>query len=258
MDAILTRVPMLATLTSQQIVLSVVAVVAVGLLIQAVYNFFIDCKRQSLMKNIPMPPQRHPFSHVMDLLAGRPWDVMMGWLRKYGSVVRFHFLDTYIILGDPDLIRHVFQTNYENYLKDLKASYKPFLDILGTGLITSHGDLWRKQRGLVATAFRMEILGHAATISREAVDRLTARLEKWRGTGKPIEMAEEFRHMTLQVIGEAVLSMAPEVADEVFPKLYLPIAQEVCCKHLCLCIATSPVTLCRWGNLMRLCLCDES
>ena len=36
-------------------------------------------------------------------------------------------------------------------------------------------------------------------VAKAAVDRLCHRLEKYRGTGKSIELAEEFRVMTLQV-----------------------------------------------------------
>jgi cytochrome P450 len=39
-------------------------------------------------------------------------------------------------------------------------------------------------------------------------------------------MGEEFRLLTLQVIGQAVLSMSPEESDRVFPQLYLPIVEE--------------------------------
>lgn len=52
------------------------------------------------------------------------------------------------------------------------------------------------------------------------------KLERVRGTGKPFEIAEEFRRLTLQVIGEAILSLAPEESDRVFPHLYLPIMEE--------------------------------
>lgn len=53
-----------------------------------------------------------------------------------------------------------------------------------------------------------------------------AKLEKLRGTRATIEISEEFRHLTLQVIGEAILSLTPEESDRVFPHLYLPIMEE--------------------------------
>lgn len=41
-----------------------------------------------------------------------------------------------------------------------------------------------------------------------------------------MELAEELRMLTLQVIGEAILSLSPEESDRVFPHLYLPIMEE--------------------------------
>ena len=53
----------------------------------------------------------------------------------------------------------------------------------------------------------MEILDDVVDIATRAVDRLCVKLEKIRGTGREIELAEEFRLLTLQVIGEAILSL---------------------------------------------------
>lgn len=39
-------------------------------------------------------------------------------------------------------------------------------------------------------------------------------------------MEEEFRLLTLQIIGEAILSLPPDECDRVFPQLYLPVMEE--------------------------------
>jgi cytochrome P450 len=70
----------------------------------------------------------------------------------------------------------------------------------GTGLVTSTGDSWKRQRALVGPAFRRDILEETAGVAKRAVDRLSVRLEAKRGTGEKVELAEEFRVMTLQVI----------------------------------------------------------
>ncbi len=41
------------------------------------------------------------------------------------------------------------QTGQRLYDKDLDFSYKPFLSILGTGLVTANGAHWQKQRLLM-------------------------------------------------------------------------------------------------------------
>lgn len=52
-------------------------------------------------------------------------------------------------------------------------------------------------------------------IAMHAAGRLGAKLEAARGSGRPVDMEEEFRLLTLQVIGEAVLSLPPEECDRV-------------------------------------------
>ena len=51
-------------------------------------------------------------------------------------------------------------------------------------------------------------------ISKAAVDRLSRKLAALKGTGRPVDMAEELRMLTLQVIGEAILSLPPEECDK--------------------------------------------
>lgn len=45
------------------------------------------------------------------------------------------------------------------------------------------------------------------------------KLEAAKRSGQPVDMEEEFRLLTLQVIGEAVLSLPPEECDRVSPAL---------------------------------------
>lgn len=108
-------------------------------------------------------------------------------------------MQTGVIVSDPDHIRHVMDKNQRNYPKDIELAYKPFLHILGTGLVTSSGESWKRQRRLMSVAFRRDILEETAGVAKRAVDRLSLRLEEKRGTGEPVELAEEFRVMTLQV-----------------------------------------------------------
>ncbi len=102
-------------------------------------------------------------------------------------------------MTDLQHLRYVMDKNQKNFAKDTDLSYKSFLDILGTSIITSHGDRWRAHRNLLGPAFRVDILEETAHVAKKAADRVSAKLERLRGTGKTIDMAEEFRVMTLEV-----------------------------------------------------------
>ncbi|KAK9835127.1 hypothetical protein WJX81_000142 [Elliptochloris bilobata] len=131
-----------------------------------------------------------------------------------------------VVVGTAEGLKRVFQTRQRAYVKDLDFSFHPFLPILGTGLVTADGELWQRQRLLIGTALRIDILDDVVGIAMRAVGRLSAKLEAARGSGRSVDMEEEFRLLTLQVIGEAVLSLPPEECDRVFPQLYLPVMAE--------------------------------
>ncbi|KAJ9506750.1 hypothetical protein QJQ45_013291 [Haematococcus lacustris] len=170
--------------------------------------------------------------HVVPLLTcaykGKgAWDVMEEWIKMRGPIVRYRILNTQgVAVCDPAALKRVFQTGQKVYNKDLGLSYKPFLPILGSGLVTADGELWQKQRLLIGPALRTDILDDIIPIARNATERLCKKLAGQRGTGQPVDVEEEFRLLTLQVIGEAVLSMEPEECDRVFPQLYLPVMEE--------------------------------
>lgn len=130
------------------------------------------------------------------------------------------------------LIKRIFQTEQRLFLKDVDLAYYTFLPILGTGLVTSDGNLWQKQRLLMSYVLRVEILDEVVIIAKQAVQRLAQKLNKIkfntdyfdihlkllyliRGKNIAIDLEEEFRLLTLQVIGYAILSLSPEECDNV-------------------------------------------
>jgi cytochrome P450 len=212
---------------------NVAAVATAVLVIMGIRAILWKWSADQVLRKLPVPPGSLPFlGHALKLGEGAPWDTIHKWIVDCGreedkGMIKLDFLmTTGVVISHPDHIKHVFSKHQKNYPKDNALSFKPFLDILGTGIVTSHGDSWKRQRRLVAPAFRFDILEETTGVAKAAVDRLCHRLEKYRGTGKSIELAEEFRVMTLQVIGELILSLSPEESARVFPKLYLPIVEE--------------------------------
>lgn len=166
------------------------------------------------------------FGQALILAQGCPWEHMYRWVTGK-SLVKFRVLHrTGIIVGDPKGLKRIFQTGYKLYDKDLDFSYGPFLPILGTGLVTANGKHWQKQRLLMAPALRIDMLDDILPIAKRAADRLAMKLKDVKNTKVAVDIEEEFRLLTLQVIGEAILSLGPEECDAVFPALYLPVMEE--------------------------------
>src|SRR5574338_637961 len=55
---------------------------------------------------------------------------------------------------NPDIVKHVLQDNQRNYVK----KYDQAKPLLGEGLVTSEGELWRRQRRLIQPAFHKQKL----------------------------------------------------------------------------------------------------
>ena len=145
----------------------------------------------------------------------------------YGLIYRFHlFGSDCVCVADPELLKVMLQTKLEIYKKDLEWTYKPFLVLLGSGLVTADGKNHRRQRTLLSHTLRFDILDEIPEMALRAVQRLCVRLEKAKADGSVVEMAEEFRTLTLQVIAEAILSIPHEESDATFATMYLPIVEE--------------------------------
>jgi cytochrome P450 len=73
--------------------------------------------------------------------------------RTYGDVVPLRIVHRKcLLISDPELIEQVVVSKSKNFIKHFGLRiYKP---ILGNGLVTSEGELWRRQRKLSAPAFQ--------------------------------------------------------------------------------------------------------
>lgn len=234
-------------------VTSIVGLVTVGMVVAYIVMMMVwkvvgEVMRWTVVhagtKKVPMAPGcQWVIGHVRTLASGCAWEQMYDWVkwseknhRGNGdgnggngshSVVKFRVGHrSGIVVGDPRGIKRIFQTRYKLYDKDLDFSYGPFLPILGTGLVTANGAHWQKQRILMAPALRVDMLDAILPIAKRGAQRLSEKLERVRGKRAAIDIEEELRLLTLQVIGEAILSLGPEECDAVFPALYLPVMEE--------------------------------
>jgi cytochrome P450 len=196
------------------------------LMIFLYYIFDGEARRRKM--NAPNVSGGVPFfGQVFKMLHGSPWLVFKEWSRTYGQIATFHlFGSNALLVSDPELLRVILQTKVHIFQKDLDWVYKPFLVILGNGLVTAHGENWRRQRTLLSSALRIDILQYIPQMAISAVKRFSKKLNDSCQTGEPLEMAEEFRTLTLQVIAEAILSLEPSESDSTFAKMYLPIVEE--------------------------------
>ena len=106
------------------------------------------------------------------------------------------------LINDPEAIRRVLVSEAEHFPKEENqlAILKP---LLGNGLLTAEGLEWRRNRKIAAPIFQHSSIKDFAPIFVRAAEESVSRLLTQKST---ISIDREMTRLTLQVIGEAVLS----------------------------------------------------
>ncbi len=167
-----------------------------------------------------VPRGRWLVGHLWDFKQ-RPLDTMTSWRGRYGDLVRFQFGTTSCyLLSHPDLAEEVLLHNSEDFGKIYDADKPTGLGlVLGNGLLTSEGPVWKKNRRLIQPVFQRQHVAEMAYEMATAGERL---LDRW---GKldlrqPVEIAGEMMKLTLDVITRTMFSTSfLHEADHLAPAL---------------------------------------
>jgi cytochrome P450 len=207
------------------------ALVALALVLNLSYFW----KNSTMSKRFGMPvmhstPQGRSYpclGQAINFLRYRPWDLLTNWHRLYGPIVCFNLLGaTMFSIASPDLLKVVLQSKISAVKKDIANTMKPFLSILGTGIVTSEDESWMKQRLKMSNPLRRDVLEIIPRQTLIAVQRLMVIMDKAADAGQEIPIGSSLRHLTLQVISGSFLSLSAEESDSTFAEMYLPIVDE--------------------------------
>ena len=150
----------------------------------------------------PSPPARLQDA-LSFFLFGAPRDlanVYMEVARTFGDAVKFgsgrwalHFF------SHPNAVKHILQDNNANYPK-LPQFNNQMKDVVGEGLVTSEGDLWRRRRRLLQPAFHRQRIAAFVTVMAE---RTATFLDDWQPyvqTGQIFDVFDEMRRLTIAIV----------------------------------------------------------
>ncbi|MCA9689426.1 MAG: cytochrome P450, partial [Myxococcales bacterium] len=154
----------------------------------------------------PLAPGLPVIGHALAILRD-PLGVLTETMRSRDQVRWQVGPFRFIVVNHPDDVRHVLITNQRNYIKS--RTYKPLSLVLGSGLVTSEGELWKRQRRLVQPAFHHRRLAEFAdtmvACARDLVDA-------WEGVDQPIDAHEAMNALTFRIVGRTLFST--ELAGE--------------------------------------------
>ena len=146
-----------------------------------------------------------------------PWRLLKapdGWLdfltrcvQEYGDIVSFRFLGVPVcLINDPAAVERVLMTDHQNFTKSL--DYRALSRVLGNGLLTSEGDLWKRQRRLVQPAFYRERIQAYGGIMTSYATRL---VESWRD-GEVRDIHRDMMRVTLEITARSLFNV--EIASD--------------------------------------------
>jgi cytochrome P450 len=140
---------------------------------------------------------------------GDAFQTMLDWHRRYGDLVgyrlgpwRFH------MLSHPALAEEVLIERQDLFIKMYEVAKPVGISlILGQGLATSRGELWKRQRRLMQPMFhRSRVAGFGGEIA--AAGRGV--VERWRRLDpvEPVNVSHEMMRATLEVITRTMFSIS--------------------------------------------------
>ncbi len=140
---------------------------------------------------------------------------------EYGEVASTHARGRHIVaISGSEAARHVLVSNQDNYGKGIE--YELLRIVLGEGLLTSEGELWRRQRKLVQPMFAKRYLsaftGHMTAATADALDSGPLVPE---ASGQELDVNRAMMELTLDVVGRALFGadLTGETAARVGPAM---------------------------------------
>ena len=131
--------------------------------------------------------------------------------REVGDCYEFRVAGERIkVIVHPDDVAAMLLDRRHKYIKG--ASYDQFRRLIGKGLISSEGDLWRRQRRIIQPSFRRETVRSFGDGMVARTDRMLDRWASHHADGRVFDVHAELMRLTLEIIANALFEL--ELRDD--------------------------------------------
>jgi cytochrome P450 len=153
--------------------------------------------------------------------------------KSYGDVVRMRFLYlTVHFLYHPDDIEYVLSTNAKNFIKSRSLRSPFFQRLVGKGLLTSEGEVWKRQRRLAQPAFHRQRISGYGDVMVEYTRRMIAR---W-NSGEIRDIHRDMMRLALEIVVKTLfnadVSNDADKVGVVLSRLVKPFASQATLKWI--------------------------
>jgi cytochrome P450 len=159
--------------------------------------------------------------------AGNLVELFNSYTASLGNSFVFHFggLKPAIVSTDPVVLEHVLKANAENYQKS-ELQMKRMRHFLGPGLLTFHGEQWRKQRRLIHQGgFSTTKLAGMVAMMHQSLAESLERFDR-RVQNGPVDIYSEMMNITFRMVSRSLFSASIKDDDVDYISETILIVQE--------------------------------
>ncbi len=147
----------------------------------------------------------HWLGGCMGQVQREPLSLYHNAWKQHGDFVKLRALPGiyFYLLTHPDAVEHVLTSNHKNYRKP--DSFNHSINLLtGNGVLSSEGEVWRKQRRLMQPAF---LKNSVARISSHMVDSIGRFIEEWEQAPatRELDVLPEMMRLGLRIASRSLL-----------------------------------------------------
>lgn len=155
---------------------------------------------------VPHLPSSRLLGHLTELRAD-PLGLLLRARCERGDLVRVRMgpIRAYYASHPAD-VEHILVENHQSYSKETRG-YDTLEVFLGKGLVTSEGDLWRRQRRIAQPAFAKRRIAALGEVMRAASQRLVLDWSANASDGALVDVPAEMMHLTLRIAGLTLFSV---------------------------------------------------
>ncbi len=147
---------------------------------------------------------------------------MTALFARHGDLYRFHSParrgDMWVI-NHPDDVKRVLVSNHKNYTKGSGLDRVKIL--LGHGIMTSEGELWKRQRYMMQPSFHRRVVTEFSKLIDACNERFIAKWEAQAARGELVNVTDDMSELTLEIVllsifGTDLERLAKEMAGNPF------------------------------------------
>ena len=130
-------------------------------------------------------------------------------MHEYGDVVRYvagppgPMRVVAYGIANPDDVQHVLATGSSHYSKQ-DAAYIELRGLVGDGLLTSEGEVWRRQKRMVQPLFTHKRVGGYVDMMADEGDDVVRRWARATERGEKVDLHHEMTRLSLRIVGRAL------------------------------------------------------